>query len=93
MHALAGTAALALCMLCASIAKADTTPLALLDPNLEATTYVSGLTQPIGIVFIAANDAFVLDKASDQAKRVIGGIVQATPVLDLAMNSNSERGL
>ena len=51
------------------------------------------LTQPIGIVFLGPNDAFVLEKASGQVKRVINGVVQPTPVLDLAVNSNSERGL
>ena len=76
------------------IASADTTPLVILDPNLQVTTYVgAGLNQPIGIVFIGPNDAFVLEKASGQVKRVIGGVVQPTPVLDLAVNSNSERGL
>jgi glucose/arabinose dehydrogenase len=35
----------------------------------------------------------VLEKASGQVKRVINGVVQPTPVLDLAVNSNSERGL
>ena len=35
----------------------------------------------------------MLEKASGQVKRVIGGVVQATPVLDLAVNSASERGL
>src|SRR6478672_6444121 len=76
------------------IASADTTPLVILDPNLQVTTYVgAGLNQPIGIVFIGPNDAFVLEKASGQVKRVIGGVLQATPVLDLAVNSNSERGL
>jgi glucose/arabinose dehydrogenase len=68
--------------------------LAVLDPNLQVATYVaSGLTQPIGIVFIGPNDALVLEKASGQVKRVISGVVQPTPVLDLAVNSNSERGL
>src|SRR6478672_6359469 len=76
------------------IASADTTPLVILDPNLQVTTYVgAGLSQPIGIVFIGPNDAFVLEKASGQVKRVIGGVLQPTPVLDLAVNSNSERGL
>ena len=76
------------------IASADTTPLVILDPNLQVTTYVgAGISQPIGIVFIGPNDAFVLEKASGQVKRVIGGVVQPTPVLDLAVNSNSERGL
>ena len=73
---------------------ADTTPLVILDPNLQVTTFIgSGLAQPIGIVFIGPNDAFVLEKASGQVKRVIGGVLQGTPVLDLAVNSNSERGL
>jgi glucose/arabinose dehydrogenase len=57
------------------------------------TTLASGLSQPIGIVFIGENDAFVLEKASGQVKRVINGVVQLNPVLDLAVNSNSERGL
>src|SRR3954447_8063829 len=75
-------------------AGADTTPLMILDPNLQVTTFIgSALSQPIGIVFIGANDAFVLEKASGQVKRVIGGVLQPTPVLDLAVNSNSERGL
>jgi glucose/arabinose dehydrogenase len=68
--------------------------LVILDPNLEVTTYIgAGLTQPIGIVFLGANDAFVLEKASGQVRRVIGGVLQPTPVLDLAVNSASERGL
>lgn len=75
-------------------ARADTTPAAMLDPNLMVTTVVNtGLSQPIGIVFLTANDFFVLEKASGQIKRVINGVVQPVPVLDLAVNSNSERGL
>lgn len=75
-------------------ALADTTPLTLLDPNLQASVFIgSGLSQPIGIVFLSANDFLVLEKASGQVKRVVGGVLQPTPVLDLAVNSNSERGL
>ncbi|HZI51398.1 MAG TPA: PQQ-dependent sugar dehydrogenase, partial [Terriglobia bacterium] len=73
---------------------ADTSPLAVLDPNLQVTTVLNtGLNQPIGIVFLGLNDYLVLERASGQVKRVINGVVQATPVLDLAVNSNSERGL
>ncbi|HEY3100266.1 MAG TPA: PQQ-dependent sugar dehydrogenase, partial [Methylomirabilota bacterium] len=72
----------------------DSIPVMMLDPNLQVATYVSdGLNQPIGIVFLGLNDAFVLEKASGQVKRVIGGVVQPTLVLDLAVNSSSERGL
>jgi glucose/arabinose dehydrogenase len=75
---------------------ADTTPLVILDPNLQVTTVplLGGtLSQPIGIVFLSQNDFLVLEKASGQVKRVINGVIQPTPVLDLAVNSNSERGL
>jgi glucose/arabinose dehydrogenase len=53
----------------------------------------SGLEQPIGIVFLGPSEYFVLEKASGLVKRVIGGVIQPTPVLDLAVNSASERGL
>jgi glucose/arabinose dehydrogenase len=75
-------------------ARADTTPLTVLDPNLQVTTVLNaGITQPIGIVFLGLNDYLVLEKASGQIKRVINGVIQSIPVLDLAVNSNSERGL
>jgi glucose/arabinose dehydrogenase len=75
-------------------ARADTTPLAVLDPNLQVTVLLNaGINQPIGIVFLGSNDYFVLEKATGQIKRVINGVIQPTPVLDLAVNSNSERGL
>ena len=74
---------------------ADTVPVAMLDPNLQVTPIlVNGIAQPIGIVFLGStNDYLVLEKASGQVKRVIGGVLQGVPVLDLAVNSNSERGL
>lgn len=73
--------------------QADTRPVAILDPNLQVTTVVSGLSQPIGVAFLGPDDMLVLEKASGQVKRVIGGVVQAAPALDLAVNSASERGL
>lgn len=73
---------------------ADSIPVEILDPNLQVTTVLNaGIVQPIGIVFLGQNDFFVLEKASGQVKRVTNGVVQATPVLDLAVNSASERGL
>jgi glucose/arabinose dehydrogenase len=87
-------AALALSLLTAGRAAADSIPVQILDPNLQvATVLATGLTQPIGIVFLGPSDYLVLEKASGQVKRVIGGVIQAAPVLDLAVNSNSERGL
>lgn len=75
-------------------ARADSIPVQLLDPSLMVQTVVSsGLNQPIGIVFLGPNDFLVPEKASGQIKRVINGVVQPVPVLDLAVNSASERGL
>ena len=65
----------------------------LTDPNLDVRTVVSGLTQPTTMLFIGRNDILVLEKASGLVRRVINGVVQTTPVLDLAVNSGSERGL
>ena len=74
--------------------QADTAPLAILDPNLQVTTVVaSGLSQPIGLVFLGPDDFLVLEKASGQIKRVTAGVIQPAPVLDLPVNSASERGL
>ena len=62
-----------------------------LDPDLEVRTTVSGLVQPTSMAFLGHDDFLVLEKASGQVKRVDDG--EISTVLDLAVNSNSERGL
>jgi glucose/arabinose dehydrogenase len=64
----------------------------LADPSLSVSTVVSGLNQPIAMAFIGPNDILVTEKASGQVKRITNGAVAAV-VLDLAVNSSSERGL
>jgi glucose/arabinose dehydrogenase len=64
----------------------------LVDPNLRVRTVVENLDQPTSTAFLGPNDFFVLEKATGQVKRVVNGVVQST-VLDLAVNSGSERGL
>lgn len=64
----------------------------LMDPDLTVTTVASGLNQPISMAFIGPNDILVTEKATGQVKRVTNGVVTGV-VLDLAVNSNSERGL
>lgn len=84
----------AACLLLAGGPSADSIPTQILDPNLQVTPVLTGgLVQPIGIVFLGANDFLVLEKASGQVKRVINGVIQPAPVLDLAVNAASERGL
>jgi aldose sugar dehydrogenase len=65
---------------------------ALVDPALNVSTVVGGLDQPIAMAFIGPNDMLVTEKASGQVKRVTAGAVTGV-VLDLAVNSSSERGL
>lgn len=64
----------------------------LVDPALSVATVVSGLNQPISMAFLGPNDFLVTEKASGQVKRVQNGVVTGV-VLDLAVNSASERGL
>jgi aldose sugar dehydrogenase len=62
------------------------------DPNLMVHTVVTGLSQPTSLAFIGGNDFFVLEKDTGKVRRVLNGVLQNT-VLDLAVNSSSERGL
>jgi glucose/arabinose dehydrogenase len=62
------------------------------DPNLDVRIAGTGLSQPVSMAFIGPRDMLVLEKGSGQVKRVVDGTVQGT-VLDLAVNSASERGL
>src|ERR671912_586725 len=71
--------------------RAEAAP-SVVDPDLAVRTAVSGLDQPISIAFLGPNDMFVLEKATGRVQRVVNGAVQST-VLDLTVNSASERGL
>ena len=64
----------------------------MLVPNLDVRTVVSGLNQPTTLAFLGPDDMFVLEKATGKVQRVVNGNIQG-PVLDLAVNSGSERGL
>jgi aldose sugar dehydrogenase len=62
------------------------------DPRLAVRAVITGLDQPTTMTFLGPDDFFVLEKASGKVKRIIDGAVHST-VLDLAVNSGSERGL
>jgi len=76
----------------AGTAAAQTPEPTVKDPRLEVRTVVSELASPIGVAFLGKQDLLVIEKASGQVKRVQGGEVTST-VLDLPVNSASERGL
>ena len=64
----------------------------MVDPALGVATVVDGLVAPIAMAFLGPDDFLVTEKASGQVKRVTNGSVTGV-VLDLAVNSASERGL
>jgi aldose sugar dehydrogenase len=66
---------------------------ALKDPTLMVTEVVAGLDTPTAMAFIGADDILVLQKDDGQVRRVIAGVLQPTPVLDVAVNRLYERGL
>ena len=60
--------------------------------NLGVRQIVKGLDQPTSMAFLGAGDFLILEKATGRVLRVKNGAVQGA-VLDLAVNSASERGL
>ena len=62
------------------------------DPALAVRTVVGGLEAPVGMAFLGPDDLLVVEKATGRVKRVTGGTVAGT-ILDLPVNSASERGL
>lgn len=91
---LARKTALTLLLLCSltMLGMAQTPAPSVVDPDLVVRTVVSGLSQPTTMAFIGNNDFLVLEKASGKVQRVTNGTVAGT-VLDLHVNSASERGL
>src|SRR5262245_37553797 len=63
------------------------------DPSLRVDQLVSGLSSPTTMAFIGAADILVLQKNDGRVRRVIGGVLQAGQVLDVAVDNDSERGL
>ncbi len=64
----------------------------MLHPLLAVRPIVTGLVTPTSMAFLGSDDLLVLEKITGKVKRVTSGAVAGT-VLDLAVNSFSERGL
>jgi glucose/arabinose dehydrogenase len=83
----------ALALACFALGAGPALGQVLSDPSLTLTTVVSGLSSPTTMAFVGAGDILVLQKDDGQVRRVLNGVLQAAPVLDFAVNSDSERGL
>jgi glucose/arabinose dehydrogenase len=92
MRAIAvGVAGVSAALIFAGNAVAQTPP-TVVDPKLEVRTVVTGLAQPVQMQFIKDHEFWVLEKATGQVKRISSGGAPEV-ILDLPVNSNSERGL
>jgi len=63
------------------------------DPNFKAETVVSGLDTPITMAFLGPDDILVLQKDDGKVMRVLSGVLQAEPVLDVLVANERSRGL
>lgn len=78
--------------LAGAFVQAQTGAPALIDSNLNVRPVVGDLDSPTSMAFIGDHDILVLEKATGKVKRIVNGVFHST-VLDLAVNSASERGL
>jgi glucose/arabinose dehydrogenase len=64
----------------------------MVHPNLGVRAVAAGLDQPIGLVFLAAADGFVIEKGSGRVLHFANAAFRGI-ALDLSVNNSSERGL
>ena len=63
------------------------------DASLSVVEAAAGLSAPTTMAFIGAQDILVLQKGDGRVRRIIAGALQPSAVLDVAVDSASERGL
>ena len=63
------------------------------DPNLQVETIVERLSLPTSMAFIDNNNILVLEKEKGTVRLVSNGILQEESVLEVNVDSRSERGL
>ena len=68
------------------------TPSITKDPNLKVQTLINGLSYPTSMAFIDNNNILVLEKGG-QVRLVSDGVLQDNPVLQVSVDTESERGL
>lgn len=81
---------LSVVLLVTSVAKGVPT---LSDPSLTVDTVLTSLNGPVAMAFLAPDDFLFLEKNTGRVRRVVGGVLQVAPVLDVAVNNDNERGL
>jgi aldose sugar dehydrogenase len=75
---------------------ADDEPHAVRDPDLRIEEVATGLKRPTAMAFLGDNDIIVTEKDNGTVRRVIDGVLQPEPLVDVAVandNNTNERGL
>jgi glucose/arabinose dehydrogenase len=75
---------------------ADDEPHAVRDPDLRIEEIATGLKRPTAMAFLGDNDIIVTEKDNGTVRRVIDGVLQPEPLVDVAVandNNTNERGL
>jgi aldose sugar dehydrogenase len=63
------------------------------DPNLKVEQVVEGLELPTTMAFLGPNDILVLEKDKGTVQRIVNGIMQEEPVLDVNVANAFKRGM
>jgi len=86
---------LPLACLAAGLLAPTTRAQTLSDPNLiiDPDFNVGGIVQAVAMSFVSADEILVLERKTGRVRYVDDGVLQATPALDVHVNSFSERGL
>jgi glucose/arabinose dehydrogenase len=63
------------------------------DTGLQVQEIVGGLNTPTTMAFIGTRDILVLEKNTGRVRRVLNGTLQSAPVLDVHVDTASERGM
>jgi len=56
----------------------------LVDASLQLETLTSDLARPVAIAFLGAGDALVIERFAGRVRRILGGVLQPAPVLEIA---------
>ena len=76
---------------------ADDAPAAINDANLQIEEIATDLNHPTAMAFLgSSDDIIVADKDNGTVRRIIGGVIQPEPLVDVAVannNDTNERGL
>jgi glucose/arabinose dehydrogenase len=63
------------------------------DPGLKVEVVAEGLDFPTSMSFLESDDILVLEKDDGKVERIIDGTRSESPILDVPVVSNGERGL